>query len=205
MAILPKAYKPDNFESHNPLKLSFMNIWGLHSNFVDCKSSLESNSPDTLALCQTNLDDSIDSGHFSVRGYLPLIWKDSCTHMHSLTFYMKKGLPFPQDLSLEKPSYSYLCFQLALYFTQCLTSFSSINHFFIFVLGFLFYFIDIFHISFLFHRSISNIDVVLLINPPAVFVFGDFNIHHKDWLIYSSGTTWPGELCYNLRWPYSDG
>ena len=114
MAILPKAYKPDNFETHNPLKLSFMNIWGLHSNFFDCKSSLESNSPDILALCQTNLDDSIDSGHFSVRGYLPLIWKDSCAHMHSLTVYMKKGLPFPQDISLEKPSYSYLCFQLDL-------------------------------------------------------------------------------------------
>ena len=31
-----------------------------------------------------------------------------------------------------------------------------------------------------------------------VFVFGDFNIHHKDWLTYSSGTDRPGELCYNF-------
>ena len=45
----------------------------------------------------------------------------------------------------------------------------------------------------------SNIDEVLSINPSAnVFVFGDFNIHHKDWLTYSSGTDWPGELCYNF-------
>ena len=45
----------------------------------------------------------------------------------------------------------------------------------------------------------SNIDEVLLINPSAnVFVFGDFNIHHKDWLTYSSGTDRPGELCYNF-------
>ena len=45
----------------------------------------------------------------------------------------------------------------------------------------------------------SNIDEVLLINPSAnVFVFGDFNIHHKDWLTYSSGTDQPGELCYNF-------
>ena len=36
-------------------------------NFVDCESFLESNSPDILALCETNLDDSIDSGNFSVR------------------------------------------------------------------------------------------------------------------------------------------
>ena len=33
----------------------------------------------------------------------------------------------------------------------------------------------------------SNIDEVLSINPSAnVFVFGDFNVHHKDWLTYSS-------------------
>ena len=45
----------------------------------------------------------------------------------------------------------------------------------------------------------SNIDEVLSINPSAnVFVFGDFNVHHKDWLTYSSGTNRPGELCYNF-------
>ena len=89
MAILSKACKPDNFELHNSLKLSFTNIRGLCSNFVDCKSFLESNSPDTLPLCKTNLDDSIDSGNFSVRGNLPLIWKDSGTHMHGLAVYVK--------------------------------------------------------------------------------------------------------------------
>ena len=39
---------------------------------------------------------------------------------------------------------------------------------------------------------------VLSINPSAVFVFGDFEVHHKDWLMYSGGTDWSGELCYNL-------
>ena len=73
MTILSKACKPDNFESHNSLKLSFANIQGLCSNFVDCESCLESNSSDILALCETNLNDSIDSGNLSVRGYLPLI------------------------------------------------------------------------------------------------------------------------------------
>ena len=42
----------------------------------------------------------------SLWGYLPLIWKDSSTHTHGLTVYMKEQL----------------------YFTHCLTSFSSINH-----------------------------------------------------------------------------
>ena len=53
----------------------------------------------------------------------------------------------------------------------------------------------------------SNIDEVLSINLSAnVFVSGDFNAHHKDWLTYSGGTDQPGELCYNFlsQIPYSD-
>ena len=114
IAILSKGCKPDNFESQNSLKLSFTNIWGLRSNFVDCKSSLESKSPDILSLCETNLDDSIDSANFSVRDYVPLFWKDSTTHMHGLAFYVKEGLPFPLTLPLENSADSYLCFQLVL-------------------------------------------------------------------------------------------
>ena len=83
-------------------------------NFVDCEAFLESNSPDILALCEINLDDSIDSGNFSVRDYLSLIQKDSSTHMHGLAISVKEGLPFAQDLSLENSADSYLCFRLAL-------------------------------------------------------------------------------------------
>ena len=73
MAILSKACKPDNFKLHDSLKLSLTNIWGLRLNFVGCESFLESNSPDIRALCETNLDNSIDSVNFSVSGYLPSI------------------------------------------------------------------------------------------------------------------------------------
>ena len=184
-----EACKPDNFESYNSLKLCFTNIWGLHWNFVDCESFLEPNSPDILALCETNLDDSIDSGSFSVRGYLPLIRKDSGTHMHGLRVYVKEQLPFARDLSLENSTDSYLCFWLALL--------HSVSYFF--------FIIDL-RLCAQFVFSISaNIDKVLSINPSAnVFVVGDFNIHHKAWLTYSGGTDWPGELCY-LKLPYSDG
>ena len=123
---ISEVCKPDNFESHNSLKLSFTNIRGLRSNFVDFESFLKSNSLDVLALCETNLDDSIDSGNFSVRGYLPLIRKDSSTHMHGLAVYVKEELPSARDVSLENSADSYLCFRLA--FTKCLTSFSSIDH-----------------------------------------------------------------------------
>ena len=68
MAILSKECKPDNFEPHNSLKLSFTNIRGLRSNFAECESFLESNSPDIFTLCEANLDDSIGFGDFSVSG-----------------------------------------------------------------------------------------------------------------------------------------
>ena len=90
VAILSKGCKPVSFEPKNSLKLTFTNIPGLCSNFVKCESFLESNSPDILALCETNLDASIDCGNFFMRGYLSLIRKDSITHMHGLAVYVKE-------------------------------------------------------------------------------------------------------------------
>ena len=120
-----------------------------------------------------------------MRGYLPLIRKDSSTHMQGLPVYVKEGCPFAWDLSPENSADSYLCFRLALL--------HSVSYFFFLSrspsssLCMAFYFIS------------SNIDEVLSINPSAnVFVFGDFNVHHKDWLTYFGGTDRPGELCYNF-------
>ena len=95
-------------------KLSFTYIWGLPSNFVKFESFLESKSSDIIAPCKTNLDDSTDSGNFSAMGHLPLILKDSITHIHGLAVNVKERLPFTLDLSLENSADSYLCFQLAL-------------------------------------------------------------------------------------------
>ena len=166
MAILSKACKPDNFEQHNSLKLSFTNVRGLRSNFVDCKSFLESNSPGILTLCETNLDGSIDSGNFFVRRYLPLVQKDSSTHMHGLPVHVNEGLPFAQELSLENSTDSYLCFRLALLYSVSYFFFCYRSPFFILVHGFLFQFQ--FSIS-------SKIDEILSIKPSAsVSVFRDF-------------------------------
>ena len=129
----------------------------------------------TFLLCETNLDDSIDSGNFSVRGYLALIRKDSSTHVDGLAVYVKEGLPFARDLSLENPADSYLCFRLALlhslsYFFFPHRSPSS-------------------SLCTIFDSTSSNLDEVLWLNPSAnVFIFGDFSIPHKDWFTYSGGT-----------------
>ena len=46
ITILSKEYKPDNFQLHNSLKLSFSNIQGFRSRFIERQSFLESNFTD---------------------------------------------------------------------------------------------------------------------------------------------------------------
>ena len=73
--------------------------------------NLSSNtSYEILAACETNLDDSIYSGILFLKDYLPLIGKDSVTHIHGLAVYVKEGLPFAHDLYLQNSEYSYFCF-----------------------------------------------------------------------------------------------
>ena len=130
-----------------------MNIQGFCSSFVDCESFPESNSRDILALCETNLNDSIDSGNFSLRGYLSLIWKDSGTHIHGLAVYVKEGLRFTRDLFVENSADSYLCFRLALR--------HSVSYFFFL------YRSPSSALCTVFDSISSNIDEVLSINPSA--------------------------------------
>ena len=72
----------------NQITFNHPTLWNLalqiFEAFIECESFLQSNSPDILTLCETNLDDSIDFSNFSVRGYPPYIQKDSNTHMNGL-------------------------------------------------------------------------------------------------------------------------
>ena len=98
---------------------------------------------------------------------------------------MKKGFPFAWDLSLDSSVDSYLCFRLALL--------HSVFYFFFLYLSYSLLLCTVFD------SISSNMDEVLSIKPSAnVFVFGDFNIHHEDWLAYSGGTSRRGELWYNF-------
>ena len=72
MAILSRECKPDDFEPPNSLKLSFTNIC-VHSNFVECESFLESDSPDILAQYKTNLNDSIDGSVLDEKSYFKML------------------------------------------------------------------------------------------------------------------------------------
>ena len=104
--------------------------------------------------------------------------------MHCLAVYVKEGLAFSRDLSLENSA-------VLLMF---LTGFASLS-----VLFFFLYRLPCSSLCKVFDSISSNIDQVLSSNPSAnVFVFGDCNIYLKDWLTYSGGNGRSGELCYNF-------
>ena len=95
--------------------------------------------------------------------------------MHALAVYVKQGLHFAWDLSLKNSTNSYLCFWLALQ--------HSVSYFFFL------YRSPSSSLCTVFDSISSNIGGVLSINSSAnMFVFADFNVHHKDWLTYSGGT-----------------
>ena len=80
---------------------------------------------------------------------------------------------------------SYLYFQLALL--------NSVSYFFFL------YWSPSSSLCTVFDSVSPEIDEVLSINPSAnVFLFGDFNILHKDCLAYSGRTDRLGKLCYNF-------
>ena len=161
------------------VKTSFTNIRSFPSNFFKCEYFLESNSTEILALCEKNLDDTTDSGNFSMRGYLSLIRKDSVTHMHGLAIYVKEGLPFAWDLFLENSADSDFVFDW-LYLLECFPSFSTIDH-----------------LCHLYVRFLIPFRLTYMRFSANAFTFGDFNVHRKDWLTYSGGTDRPGDL-YNF-------
>ena len=67
--------------------------------------------------------------------------------------------------------------KLCRFLLMFLTDFTSLSYFFFL------YRSPSSSLCMIFYSISSNIDEVLSINPSAnVFVFGDFNVHHKDWL-----------------------
>ena len=125
MAILSKGCKRDNFELHNSLKLSFTNIRGLRSNFVECESFFESNSPNILALCETNLDDSVGSSNFG--DGLPSLNPKRFYYSYAWSCSLNERTSVSTGLTSTKLC-GFLIVLDQLQSAQCLPSFSSIEH-----------------------------------------------------------------------------
>lgn len=88
-------------------------IWGLCSNFAGCEFFQESNLPDLFSWCETNFYDSadfsiFDFSNFFVRNYLLLIRKDTATYVYGFAVYVKEGLCFGRDLTLENLEFLFM-------------------------------------------------------------------------------------------------
>ena len=70
IAKLSKLHKRDKSESQSSLMLDFTNIQDLLSNFLGYEFWLEVNSPDILAWCKANFQDSFGSNSIHVTVYL---------------------------------------------------------------------------------------------------------------------------------------
>ena len=99
------------------------------------------------------MSDSTDSANFSVRDYLPLIRKDSSTHVYGLAVYVKRVIPLHGNY-LYKTLKILACFRLALL--------HSVSYLF-----FLYQSLSS-SLCTVFDSISSNIDEVLSINPFAV-------------------------------------
>jgi len=175
MEILSKP-KPGSKNPPKPLSLSFTNLRSLRNKFDHIESFLQNSSPDIFAVGETNLNDSIDSSDFLVNGYLPLNRKDSTSHMLGLGVYVQENLPISHEKFLESPNHSFMCFRISLlhstsylFFLYCSPKSKSC--------------IVIDSVS-------ESIDKALVAHPSAnIFIFGDFNIHHSEWLPFSGPTS----------------
>ena len=134
-------------------------------------------------LCETNLDDSIDFDNFFVRGsfnpkgvYYSYVW--SCSLCVGRTSFCSGLISRKLNgfLFIFSTDFAY---SLSCFFFLCRSPSPSLCT--------------------VFDAISSDVGKVLSINPSAiVFVFGDFNIRHKDWLNHSGGTWRPSEPCYNF-------
>ena len=193
MAILSKAYKPDNFEWHEYLKLSFMNIQSRRSNFVE----LEIFSWIKISWHSCSV--------WGRPGWLNWFWQFLWKRLSSFNL---KGLYYSYAWSHKScEGRPFFCTGL---FSRKLSTFLLMLSWLALLqpLSYLFFLYRSTSWSLwkVFDSLSSNIDEVLSINPSAVFVFGDFNVHDK----VGTGLPILVELTdlmnsVNPTWPYSDG
>ena len=88
-----KVQKPENFELHNSLKFSFTKIQGLYSNFICCKSFIESSCLKSYLYVKLTRKTQLILA-------ITLIEVIFLQFERILVFYLQMVLPFACDLSL---------------------------------------------------------------------------------------------------------
>ena len=167
---------------HSNVQICFSNIRGLRSNFDEVSHFLQGKSPDIFAVSETRLDSSVPSSEFTPDGYT--LHRVDKAPSHGLALFAKTSLPLRRLTEFEDSRHEYLTF---------IAPFRGIT----FILFFL-------------YRSPSTdcevinvisdkLDCLLQRYPSAeVAVFGDFNVHHVDWLVHSRTTDVSGQAAYDF-------
>ena len=178
-----RANPPPRARRSKPLGIAFSNIRGFRSNFTSVQSFVHNNSPDLLALSESRLSSDISSDSFKLPGYI--FHRLDHPPSHGLGVYIKDTLPVARESTLECNNQEYMCFRLSLlhsttylYFLYRSPSSSSCA---------------------VIDAISDSIDRAISQHPAAqVMVFGDFNVHHKEWLIHSRNTDVAGTATYNF-------
>jgi len=177
-----RTVKPD---LKSPFTLSFGNIRSLRDKFADVESYLHLNKPDIFGLSETALNESVPNSDLIIPGYLPLIRKDSIKHMHGLGIYVRDNLPIAREVELEDKQHPFICLRVAL-----MQSTSYV---------YLLYRSPASQDCEVINKVSDSIDKALASHPNAnIFVCGDFNVHHVDWLTHSNGVNRAGSDTYNF-------
>lgn len=99
--------------------------------------------------------------------------------------FAKDTLPLGREITLEDVTHEYMCFRLALLH-------STIYLYFL-------YRSPLSQNSAIFGAIFNSIDLALSRHPTAeIMVFGDFNVHHKEWLVHSHSTDTSGVSAFNF-------
>lgn len=168
--------------SNRKFRINFCNICGLKANINEIFSHLQFESPQILALSETQVFNDVDSSQFNCQGYNFIY---SFFPHRGVGIYIRSDVPFTRHSELE-------------YFSEARFSFIWISFR---VRKSIIYFCFLYRSSELSHeltadyfdRLSSSIDSIYSRSPGAEIVFaGDFNIHNRNWLPFSHNVDLPG-------------
>ena len=170
--------------------ICYTNIRGLLSNFSEVQAHLDTEKPDLFTVSESGLDHLIQdhSSHVPIPGYSKIHTKGDPRKGHGLAAYIKDGFPCGRVSVFEDPNAPFMCFRVSLAQgnTFIFTLYRPQN--------------DGVHV---FQKIAENIDSILLDYPFASFhIFGDFNVHNKEWLIHSNKTSSEGRFCHDFALCY---
>ena len=187
-----KYRKPSKTKTNgNPdFTIAFANIRGF-KNLPEVHSYMILHKPDIIAISESGSPDSNDPAPnmpgYSEPDLKPDPQKRGC---HGLLVYIKEGFPAGRVTRFEVEGAPFMCFKVALVqsTSYIFTLYRPQND----ADG-----------KVLLDQIAEKVDLILTECPSAnIHICGDFNVHHKEWLIHSNTTDEAGWQCHDFAMAY---